>query len=344
MKDRRPTSFDIAYQAGVSQSTVSRALRNSPQVSQATRDRVQAIARELNYRVDKHATALRSQSSDTLALLIFEDETADDSHINPFFMSMLANITRATSDRGYDLLVSFQRLDEDWHLEYELSSRADGLILLGYGDYTLYRERLERMASVGAHTILWGPGIPDAPVTTLGTDNRLGGRLSTEHLLGLGHRRFVFIGNIGAGSPEFQQRYEGHREALSAAGIDPSEQRQLDCGNTETEAKAVAETLLSTCRDCSAIVCASDLIAISIMRQLRAAGIDVPRDISIVGFDDLPQAGWTEPALTTIRQDTHRSSELLVANLIAQIRGETVNNEQVTPSLVVRASTASSKS
>ena len=339
MKDRRPTSFDIAYRAGVSQSTVSRALRNSPQVSLATREKVQAIAKELNYRVDKNATALRSQSSSTLALLIFEDDTRDDSHINPFFMSMLANITRVASERGFDLLVSFQRMDQDWHLEYELSSKADGLILLGYGDYTLYHDKLKQLAAADAHIVLWGPGLDEVPVATIGTDNVLGGALATRHLLDQGHRQFAFIGNATPGSPEFLQRYEGHRQALIEAGLEPSDQCQIDCGNNEADALEAANKLLAAAIMPTAVVCASDLIAITLMLQLRKSGVKVPEQVSITGFDDIIQASWVEPSLTTVRQDTRRSSEQLVDNLIASIRGESITSERVTPSLITRDST-----
>jgi DNA-binding LacI/PurR family transcriptional regulator len=139
MKDKA-TSFDIAYLAGVSQSTVSRALRDSPQVNKETREKVQAIARQLNYKVDKNASNLRKQRSSTLALLLFEDPTTDESLINPFFLSMLGSITRACARNGQDLLVSFQQLSDDWHADYEDSKKADGIILLGYGDYVDYEE------------------------------------------------------------------------------------------------------------------------------------------------------------------------------------------------------------
>lgn len=138
MRNHRATSLDIAFRAGVSQSTVSRALRNSLLVTEETREKIHKIAQELNYRVDKHAASLRSQSSSSLALLLFEDPTCDDSHINPFFLSLIGNMTRYASRQGYDLLLSFKDLSGDWHTEYELSSRADGMILLGYGDYTAY--------------------------------------------------------------------------------------------------------------------------------------------------------------------------------------------------------------
>ena len=112
---RKPTSFDIAHLAGVSQPTVSRALRGGTGVNEATRKRIEAIAQKLNYRVDKAASNLRSRHAETLAVLIFQDESTDDSAINPFFLSMLGSIMRACADNGQDMLVSFQQLASDWH-------------------------------------------------------------------------------------------------------------------------------------------------------------------------------------------------------------------------------------
>jgi transcriptional regulator with XRE-family HTH domain len=179
----KPTSFDIAFLAGVSQPTVSRALRGSPVVSLETRKRIEEIARQLNYRVDKNASNLRSQHSNTLALLLFEDPTADNSQINPFFLSMLGSITRASASRGYDLLISFQQLSSDFCQDYEDSRKADGIILLGYGDYEEYRPRLEQLVSQGTHFVRWGPVLTDEPGVSVGSDNAQGGFDVTRHLL-----------------------------------------------------------------------------------------------------------------------------------------------------------------
>ena len=133
---RKATSFDIAQLAGVSQPTVSRALRGSPTVSEATRARIQAIARQLNYTVDRAASNLRSGQTRTLALLIFQDPTPDVTVINPFFLAMIGPMIATCAEHGYDLLVSFQQASSDWHADYADGHRADGLILLGYGDYS----------------------------------------------------------------------------------------------------------------------------------------------------------------------------------------------------------------
>src|SRR6187401_2223103 len=182
----KPTSIDIAYLAGVSQPTVSRALRGSPMVSEETRRRIVTIAQQLNYKVDKNASNLRCQHSNTLALLLFEDPTPDDSQINPFFLSMLGSITRASARQGYDLLISFQQLSGDFRQDYEDSRKADGIILLGYGDYEEYRPRLERLVDQGTHFVRWGPVLEGQPGISVGCDNLQGGYEVTRHLLSAG--------------------------------------------------------------------------------------------------------------------------------------------------------------
>jgi len=152
----KPTSLDIAHLAGVSQPTVSRALRGSPMVNEETRKRILAIAEQLNYKVDKNASNLRAQQTGTLALLLFEDPTSDESHINPFFLPMLGSITRTCARHGKDLLISFQQLSDDWHAEYGDSHKADGLILLGYGDYLAYQGKLKKLVEQGTPFVRWG--------------------------------------------------------------------------------------------------------------------------------------------------------------------------------------------
>jgi len=151
----KATSPDIAHLAGVSQPTVSRALRGSPMVNEETRRRIQAIAEQLNYKVDKNASNLRTQHSGTLALLFFEDPTADESQINPFFLSMLGSITRACALQSYDLLISFQQLSTNWQADYEDSNKADGLILLGYGVPRIPVPPAAPVAAFGRFRLRW---------------------------------------------------------------------------------------------------------------------------------------------------------------------------------------------
>ena len=335
----KPTSFDIAYLAGVSQPTVSRALRGSRSVSLATRQRIEAIARDLNYSVDKNASSLRSQRSNTIALLFFEDPTPDESNINPFFLAMLGSITRQCGARGLDLLISFQKMEDDWHVRYQDSHRADGLILLGYGDYTLYERRLTDLVGHGTHFVRWGSVGEDTIGPTVGSDNVGAGRLAGDHLLGLGRRRIAFLGHADGHYPEFADRYAGLCQAMAARGIGPDAALQVDALTAEDAGYAAAKTLVARGTPFDAIFAASDLIAIGAMRALAEAGLSVPGDVAIVGFDDIPAASLTSPPLTTIMQDLKGAGELLVDTLVGQINGTALPPGTLPARLVVRRST-----
>jgi DNA-binding LacI/PurR family transcriptional regulator len=335
----RPTSFDIAYAAGVSQPTVSRALRGDRSVSPATRARIEKIASELNYTVDKNASSLRSQRSNTIALLFFEDPTPDESMINPFFLAMLGSITRAAANRGLDLLISFQRLEDDWHVRYQDSHRADGLILLGYGDWTIYQQRLEQLRRQGTHFARWGSVSSDASGGTVGSDNLEAGRIAGAHLIERGRRRIAFLGHADSHYPEFASRYEGLCTAIREAGHEPDPALQRDALTSEEAGFAAAQSLIASGADFDAIFAASDLIAIGAMRALSEAGRHVPGDVAVVGFDDIPAASLTRPPLTTVMQDMRGAGERLVDTLLADIDGLPGPDPRLPTRLVVRAST-----
>lgn len=335
----RATSFDIAYHAGVSQSTVSRALRDSKLVSDDTRHKIQAIAKELNYKVDKNASNLRRQHSVTLALLLFEDPTSDDSQINPFFMSMLGSITRACVRQGYDLLISFQQSSHDWHADYQDSHKADGLILLGYGDYLVSCSKLQKLVEQGTHFVRWGPVLPGQPDISIGCDNVQGGRVMTEHLLALGRRRIAFVGDVSAHCPEFSDRYLGHCRALQAAGIEVDAELQIDAADSiESMGFDAMRAMLARQAPFDAVFAASDLLAIGAMRALAEAGMRVPEQVSVAGFDDIPMASFANPPLTTVIQDTRRAGEMLVDSVLGQIRGEPAISVMLPAQLVIRRS------
>lgn len=339
--DARATSFDIAYLAGVSQPTVSRALSGSPMVSEATRKRIEAIARQLNYKVDKNASSLRRRRCDTLALLFFEDPTADESLINPFFVAMLGSITRQAKRAGFDLLVSFQQLSDDWHVDYEDSHKADGIILLGYGDYEAYRARLLALEAQGTHFVRWGPVDPGQPGTTIGSDNAEGGRQAARHLIALGRQRIAFLGHASGRFPEFLGRYRGVEQALQEAGLQNEPALQVDAITTEDAGFAAATQLLDQGVAFDAIVAASDLIAIGAMRALAARGVCVPADVAVVGFDDIPAASASTPPLTTVSQDTQRAGQLLVEAVVSQLRGKPAGSRMLPTRLVIRKSCGS---
>jgi DNA-binding LacI/PurR family transcriptional regulator len=334
----KATSFDIAQLAGVSQPTVSRALRGSPAVSEQTRRRIVEIARQLNYKVDKNASNLRRQQSNTLALLLFEDPSPDGSMINPFFLTMLGSITRASAKAGYDLLVSFQQFSSDWHVDYEDSRKADGVILLGYGDYESYRGRLDQLAAQGTHFVRWGAVTADSAAGTVGCDNVAGGRDATRHLIAQGRRRIAFLGDTSNRSPELADRHRGYLAALDGAGLTVDNALRHDANSSEADGAVAVRALLAAGAEFDAIFAATDLIAIGAMHAVQDAGLNVPGDVAIIGFDDIAAASLTSPPLTTIRQDTVTAGALLVDKLIRRIGNEEIGTRTIAGQLIIRKS------
>ena len=338
MKVENPTSLDIAELAGVSQATVSRALRNSPLVRPETRERIQQTARELNYFVNRNAAGLRTHQSNTLALLLFDESDGTDKKMNLFFWSMLDNITRSAAKLGYDVLVSLQQVDDDWHVKYQASHRADGLILLGYGDYAEYREKLDALAAANTRFIIWGPIVKDQPGHSFGCDNESGGYQATRHLIRLGRKSIAYIGRKESHSPEHISRYEGYARALREVGMTANDALRMPADNSVKLGYEAACNLLDGGEPFDAIFAVTDLIAIGAMRALADSGVKVPNDVSVVGFDDMPLAAHVFPALTTVQQNAQMGAEGLVQRIVGLIEGEPVESSLMEPKLIIRDS------
>jgi len=334
----KATSFDIAHYAGVSQSTVSRALRNSPLVNEETRKRVYDIAKQLNYKVDKNASNLRTQQSSTLALLLFEDPTSDESQINPFFLSMLGSITRACAKEGYDLLVSFQSASADWQADYDDSHRADGIILLGYGDYIDFQPKFKTLLDQNTKFVCWGATVDNRPDLTVCCDNYGGGKLAAAHLIAHSRTDCAFIGDASDHSPEFFARFEGFKDELLANNVTINERKMANAISTEESGYHATRSLIANNIKFNALFAASDLIAIGAIRALKEANIKVPTDVAVVGFDNIAIASYINPPLTTIAQDTTVAGQMLVENLLKLIREEEVQSTLLPPALIARGS------
>jgi DNA-binding LacI/PurR family transcriptional regulator len=333
----RPTSFDIAALAGVSQPTVSRALSGNPAVSEATRARVLAAAEELNYKVDKNASGLRRQHSRTLAVLFFDEQSPGGAVINPFYLSLLGPMVRRCAEFGYDLLISFQQLSSDWHVEYEDSHKADGIVLLGYGDYIEYRPKLDALIERGAHFVRWGSAGDGRLGTTVSCDNEQGGFDATTHLLQQGRRAIVFLGTAEPGYPEFLERWRGYCRALHAAGIEPDERLRVDADPSEAAGRAAVDQLLDRGVNFDALFAASDVSAIGAMHALQSIGRAVP-EVAVVGFDDIPAASLSSPPLTTVTQDARQAAEALIDTLIEAIESGETSDRVLPVHLTVRES------
>lgn len=322
----------------MSQATVSRALRNSPLVRPETRERIHRVARELNYFVNRNAAGLRTQQSNTIALLLFDETSGERTEINPFFLSMLSSITRSSSELGYDVLVSLQQLTDDWHLRYQVSNRADGIILLGYGDYLSYREKLQALEDANTRFIIWGPMVDGQPGASLCCDNVEGGRMATAHLAALGRKRIAFLGRISERSPEHRLRHQGYLAAHEEAGISVQPALRIACDSHPSFGYRATRELLDSGQPFDAVFAVTDAIAVGAIQALQQSGVAIPDDVAVVGFDDLPMASHVSPQLTTIRQDVQLAGELLANNIVRLIEDKPVDSQVLAPTLIVRQS------
>jgi DNA-binding LacI/PurR family transcriptional regulator len=325
---------DLAKLAGVSPGTVSRALANSDLISKKTRELVQALAREHDFRPNVMARNLRSKRSGAIGVLIpLGHETAQ--HISdPFFMSLLGHLADVLTERGHDLLLSrVIPTNPDWLIDIVDSGRVDGVILIGQSDQSAV---IDKVAGRFLPLVAWGANLPDQVHCSVGTDNRKGGELAARHLLERGVKRFAFLGDPVA--PEIKLRLEGVRGALAAAGLGAALEILPAHLTAETAHPAISQWLTEIDVVPDGIIAASDVIALSTLRALAEHGHAVPDQVRVIGYDDLPLANQTMPPLTTIRQDLVAGAAHLVDLLFRRIGGEKTASVVLEPQLVVRGS------
>jgi DNA-binding LacI/PurR family transcriptional regulator len=311
MKTLRPTSFDVAERAGVSQSTVSRALRGSPGVNAETRSRVSAAARELGYVVDRHASSLRLKSSETLALVTICRPGEDRSAINPFYFALLGSIAAATSARGFNLLVSFQESEANFRADFVASGLADAMIVIGTTSNRAAWDYFADAQRTGLDFVCWGS--PGDPFHWMRSDNGIGGRLAADHLVASGRKHVAFVGPQRSPQRQFDERRDGFVEALAAHGIAPIISEPPAAADRHAQGVAAAHALLAEHPEVDAIFAASDMLALGVLQGLKEAGRRVPHDVALIGFDGIRAGNMADPALTTLEPDLDAAGEALVA-------------------------------
>ena len=325
---------DIARLAGVSVATVSRALNGSTLVNEETRQRIDELARSLNYAINLGAQNLRLQKNQTIAVVVPYDARARQHISDPFFLSIVGFIADALTDLGYDMLLSrvdAERLDTAAAL-YD-SGKAIGLIVIGQWRH---HDQLNLMAARRVPLVVWGGQLPQQLYCSVGGDNVAGGLQATQHLLAQGRRRLLFLGN--AQLPEVMLRHRGYLAALQQAGLAVDAALELPVPFESIAARAALDTLLASPLRFDGVVACSDLLALQAVQALRAHGLAVPRDVAVVGYDDLPMASYSDPPLTSVHQPVALAGAELVDALLALLRGEAAPPRTLPVHLVVRES------
>lgn len=329
------TLEDIARLANVSRSTVSRALNNSSLISRETRDRIHAIAREHNFRINAPARNLRLGQSRTVAFVVSTDYTELTSEEDLFGLEMLSGIGNGLHSLGYDLLIIHaDSHDTAWAHAYLDSGRVDGFIVMTSNHKP---SLIKSLVEMEAPFIGWGTPIPGLNYCWVTGDNIAGGMLATQHLIHIGRQRIAFLGGPGD-SLTVQYRLKGYENALRAAG------RSIDSGMvvysdySHASGMAAMQHLLEQSPDLDAVFVNSDLMAIAAINVIQNRGKRVPEDIAVVGYDDLPIAIYNNLPLTTIRQNLPLAGKLLAQNLIQYIQTGAVTSVTLPVELVIRES------
>ncbi|HEX5086193.1 MAG TPA: LacI family DNA-binding transcriptional regulator [Nocardioides sp.] len=312
----RPTLEEVASAAGVGRGTASRVINGSAKVSDRARQAVESAIAELGYVPNRAARTLVTQRTDAVALVIAESE--ERVFGEPFFAGVVRGVGIALSEAGLQLVLLLAhtaqrhgRLDD-----YLTRQHVDGALLLSLHDDDALPERIRER---GLPVVLGGRATEDQQGVYVDVDNALGARLAVDHLVHRGRRRIAAI----AGPADMvvgRTRHDGYLAGLRAAGLESDDALVVRGDFSQASGESGMRVLLSRRPDLDAVFCANDLMAAGALRVLREAGREVPRDVSVVGFDDAPLAQSTHPPLTTVHQSPEQMGREMVALLLENMR------------------------
>ncbi len=322
---------ELARLAGVSTGTVSRALADKALVNKETRERIQALARAHGFRPNQMARRLRIQETKVIGVVIPLGHEQRQHLSDPFFMAILGHLADALTESGYDIMLSRVIPDaDDWLERIVDSGMLDGVLLIGQSNQF---EAIERVAQWYRPMVVWGTQHLDQTHCSVGVNNRTGGRLAGECLIAAGRKRLAFLGETIA--PELKDRYLGLCDAAAAAGL--AQPIKLDTHlAADLMAGDIAAHIDRIGSDVDGIAAGSDLIAMQAVRALADRGINVPHDVSVTGFDDLPLAEQTIPRLTTISQNIPGGARAMVTALFERIGGADTPSIEMAAQLIRR--------
>lgn len=309
----RVTIKDIARAAGVSHTTVSRALRDSEEISPETRARIRAIAESLGYRPNPVARALQGRRTQTIGVVVTRLS-------DPFHTEVVQGIERVAQAHGYGLLLSLSHEDPEKEraiVEMLAAKQVDGIIVAASRLGSRYLPLLEalRIPIVLINSHQTGPY-----VYSVATDNVHGGYLATRYLIGLGHRAIAYIGSRRGGRSN-QDRYRGYRQALREAGLNPRPEWVVKGDGRVEGGEMAMRRLLEVRPRPTAVFCYNDLTAIGALKAALRAGLRVPEELSIIGFDGLEEGTYVIPALTTVAQPRQQLGRLAAEMLLEILDG-----------------------
>jgi LacI family transcriptional regulator len=334
----KPTIYDVAREAGVSIATVSKVINGTGRISAETRRKVAKIMQQLDYQPSVVASALTGKSTFTIGLLIPD-------LANPFF----AEMARSIEDRGHELGFNLVICSTDNNPEREAlyitllkQKRVDGIIIAtGISNEALLKNLVKQKVPIA----LIARDMPALAADSVLVDDFIGGYQATSHLIGLGHRKIAVISEH-LGLMSSKERVRGYRHALEEAGIPYDESMVCVSDFTVEGGRRCTKALLQSDRPPTAVFACNDLLAIGAVQAARESGLVIPRDMSVVGFDNTVLATIIDPPLTTVAQPIQQMGRQVMDLLVQEIRKEKRVKQRaiLLPELIVRASTDAPRS
>ena len=324
---------DLAKLAGVSKSTASRALNNNPRISDKVRKKIQKIAFDKGFVVHHGARSLSLGKTNSLGLIIPDEKGSRQIMSDPFFAEMLKGINNAASFHKYDLLI----IQPDGKsprqiINYIKSKRVDALIVVGCPDFT---SPIFSYAESDAPIVYWGEYCPD--FCSVDCDNFAGGFAAVDYLLSKQRRKIAFLGG-NEELPEIKKRYNGYSAAHDKHSLKSDKRLSLFGDFSAESGYDNMKKILTYHSDVDAVFACSDTIALGAVKCLSDMKYNVPRDVSVMGFDDISISAHSVPPLSTIRQDISLSGKSMVDSIIDYLKTGTVTHKIIPVSIVLRSS------
>jgi LacI family transcriptional regulator len=323
------TIREVAAQAGVSVATVSKVINGRYGVAADTMARVNAVINDLGYQASLVAQSLRNHRTNVIGILVAD--------LEPFSAELLKGAADAIRGSGFEMVVYSAGGLADDHVGWERRylSRLSGTLI----DGAVLVTPTVVDVNYGAPIVAIDPHTGQSELPTIDSDNLRGGQLATAHLLGLGHRRIAML----SGRPDLESsrlREQGYRQAMAAAGVPVSEDLVLVGGYDAQASAECTRTLLTSADPPTAIFAANDVSAIAAIQAAVGLGLRVPADLSVVGFDNIPESALCAPPLTTVNQPIRQMGERSIQLLLRLMRGDHVEDTHITlqTDLVVRQS------
>jgi LacI family transcriptional regulator len=327
MKKTASTIRDVAAAAQVSTATVSKYINGAQRFSPKVEAALDAAIAKLGYKSNPLAKSMITGVTNTIGLSVLDIT-------NPHFSSILKGANRVANDQGYSVLLvdTEETPSRERRTLEELSRRVDGMIVFS----RLREAEMAWMAEIDKPLVFFG-SLAELPLPTVASDDHAGAFMRARHLRMLGHKRIAYLGF--SKSRRDEERLGGIRECLAEAGM---ELAIFDADNPSlAEGERLCSSIVLGSRRPDALICYNDLMALGFMKEAANLGVAVPRDMSVVGFDNVAYGKYTTPALTTIDLQSERMGATAMEKLLAVIRGDQVERlTKIAPQLVLRASTA----